>query len=82
VLFLCFLIFFSFWKKNTQNPSNSKIRTKYAKILKSANSLLERSNSKSILNLRKEKSAKYVIFGKNPGKLIKKSKKFVQNRFS
>jgi len=34
--------------------------------LNSANSLLERFNSKLILNLRKEKSAKSVIFGKNP----------------
>jgi hypothetical protein len=32
-----------------ENPSNSKI------IKKSANSLLERFNSKSILSLRKEK---------------------------
>jgi hypothetical protein len=39
-----------------ENPSNSKIRTK------SANSLLERFNSRSILNLRKEKLAKSVIF--------------------
>jgi hypothetical protein len=43
-----------------ENPSNSKI------ITKSANSLLKRFNSKSILNLRKEKSAKFVFFGKNP----------------
>jgi len=42
-----------------ENSSNFKIRTK------SANSLLERFNYKSILNLRKEKSAKSVIFGKN-----------------
>jgi hypothetical protein len=43
-----------------ENPSNSKIRTK------SANLLLKKFNSKSILNFRKEKSAKSVIFGKNP----------------
>jgi hypothetical protein len=42
-----------------ENPSNSEI------IMKSANSLLERFNSKSILNLRKEKSVKIHIFGKN-----------------
>jgi hypothetical protein len=40
-----------------ENPSNSK------NITKSANSLLERFNSKSILNLRKEKSEKirYIL---------------------
>jgi len=43
-----------------ENPSNSKI------IMKSANSLLERFNSKLILNLTKQKSEKSVIFGKNP----------------
>jgi hypothetical protein len=43
-----------------ENPSNFKIKTK------SANLLLERFNSKSILNLRKEKLAKSIIFGKNP----------------
>jgi hypothetical protein len=41
-----------------ENPSNSKI------ITKSANLLLERLNSKSILNLRKEKSAKIRYFWK------------------
>jgi hypothetical protein len=41
-----------------ENPSNSKI------ITKSENSLLERFNSKSILNLRKEKSAKIHYFWK------------------
>jgi hypothetical protein len=41
-----------------ENPSNSKI------ITKSENSLLERFNSKSILNLRKEKSAKICYFWK------------------
>jgi hypothetical protein len=39
-----------------ENPSNSKI------IMKSANSLLERFNSKSILNLRKEKLQKNSLF--------------------
>jgi hypothetical protein len=39
-----------------ENPSNSKIITKLA------NSLLERFNSKSILNLRKEKSEKNCYF--------------------
>jgi hypothetical protein len=42
-----------------ENSSNFKIRKKLA------NSLLEKFY-KSILNLRKEKSAKYVIFGNNP----------------
>jgi hypothetical protein len=39
-----------------ENPSNSKI------IRKSVNSLLEIFNFKSILNLRKEKSAKIRYF--------------------
>jgi hypothetical protein len=43
-----------------ENPSNFEI------ITKSENSFLKRFNSKSILNLRKEKSAKSDIFGKNP----------------
>jgi hypothetical protein len=41
-----------------KNPSNFKI------ITKSANSLLERFNSKSILNLRKDKSPKIRYFWK------------------
>jgi hypothetical protein len=52
--FCVFLYFIDFGRK----LSNSKIR------MKSAKSLLERFNSKSILNLRKEKSAKFVIFWK------------------
>jgi len=46
-----------------ENPSNSKI------IKKSANSLLERFNSKLILNLTKQKSEKSVIFGINPNRV-------------
>jgi len=42
------------------NPSNSKIITKLANLL------LDRFNSKLILNLRKEKSAKIRYFRKNP----------------
>jgi hypothetical protein len=65
MLFLCFLVFYRFWNKSTQNPSNSNIRTKSARLVKLANSLLEISNFKPILNLRKEKSTKSVIFLKN-----------------
>jgi hypothetical protein len=58
-MYCIILVFSCILQVLEENPSNSKIRTK------SANSLLEIFNSKSILNLRKEKSAKFVIFGKN-----------------
>jgi len=53
-----FFFFFCILQVLVENTSNSWIIT--------ANSLLERFNSKSILNLRKKKSAKSVIFLKNP----------------
>jgi len=44
-------LYFAGFGRKTLNPLNSKIRTNSARILKSANSILERSESISILDL-------------------------------
>jgi len=44
-------LYFAGFGRKTLNPLNSKIRTNSARILKSANSILERSESNSSLDL-------------------------------